>query len=150
MINLIKLEILSKNKDFDILFNNFRNRYFFHRESRIDDILGNKPTIKSKSNIMGCPYSEQVRHITHLKEVSHRIDFISKENGKYYGYVNMLNTPNGIIFTNMSIQMTTERYQIEDILRLYPVYRDYSDAEILTFDIGYEENQIIKKILNRK
>jgi len=139
----IKLEIFSKNKDFDILFNNFRNKYFFDREYRINEIIGELSTTLKKSYVLGCPYNEEIRYITNLRKASHKIEFVSKENGKYYGYVHILDTPNGIIF-----KMNTDKYEISDILKLYPVYS--SVGEILTFDIAWDKNHLTKRILERK
>lgn len=149
MINTIKLEILSKNKDFDLLFNNLRDKYFFSREDKINEILEEKSNtndnVEKTLPICGCPYDEEVRHATNLAKVSHIIKFICKENGKYYGYVDVLSTSGGKIIKDAE--------QGGAILGLRPVYNE--NNEILTFDISitpkdWHRNELIKKILQRR
>ncbi len=147
MHNLIKLEIFSKNKDFDTLFNDFRDKYFFSREDKINEILGEKVNVgddvAKNSGIYGCPYADENRHSTNFSKISHVVEFICKENGKYYGYISILDTQSGRIIKDA---------ESGNILKLRPVYRRIN--EILSFDIymipkDLNRNNLIKKILQR-
>lgn len=122
MDNLIKLEIFVKNEYFNILFNNFRNRYFFYREDRINEIL--EEYVDREKTVYGEPYEKSSTNIISLSNASHLIENVSVENGKYYGYVKILDTPCGRTFIGK-----------EDILELAPVMS--SSGEILTLNIRY-------------
>jgi hypothetical protein len=143
MINLIKVEIFEKNRHFDILFKEYRKKYFFHRENRINEILDEKI-----ENIMplifGEPYEDDLMPLR-KNNASHIIEFLSIENDKYYGYIKILDTPSGKKFI-----------EFKDNLILRPIYRGskfdssgQSGSEILTFDIEIDKREIYKRILNR-
>ena len=147
MLNLIKVEIFEKNRHFDILFKEYRKKYFFHIENRINEILDEKI-----ENIMplifGEPYEDDLmplRKNISLTNASHIIEFLSIENDKYYGYIKILDTPSGKKFI-----------KFKDNLILRPIYRGskfdssgQSGSEILTFDIEIDKREIYKRILNR-
>ena len=137
MSGIVKLEIFDKNKDFNFAFNNFKNNRFFHRESRINEILDEKVDIK-ESVVFGEPYDSPSTNIISLSNVSHTIEFLSIENDRYYGHIKLLDTPMGKTFIGN-----------EDILILRPVYFIHLN-EILTFNIDIDRKQIYKRILNRK
>lgn len=140
MLNLIKLEIFEKNEDFNIAFNNFRNKYFYHREDRINEILGEKIEIGKNKIIFGEPYVEKYLNMINLKKVSHSIEFLSIENGRYYGYIKLLDIHDGIDFM-----------KFENNLILRPVYLPlFDDIEIITFNIDFDRKEIYKQIIDRK
>ena len=148
MAELIKVEILEENRHFDILFKNFRKKYFFHRENRINEILDEKIETITRP-IFGEPYESDVmslRRVMSLTNASHTIEFLSIDNDKYYGHIKLLDKSSGRVFIGS-----------EDILVLRPVYcgskfdsSTQGGNEIFTFDIEIDRKEIYKRILNRK
>jgi len=136
--NLIKLEILENIKDFDILFNNFRNKYFFHRESVIDEILGEKSNFE-KATILGEFYIGSYRNQMSVSNATHMVEHISKENKIYYAYIRLLKHDlKGIDSSSVNLR---------------PIYYNYTNGyhpTILTFDLEYKKGYIYGKIMERK
>lgn len=145
MNNLIKLEIFVKNEGIKTLLHNFRNKYFFKRENRINEILGEELNSKQKKDIFGVTYDESDEsRILSIKDITHVVQYISIENGSYYGHINILDTPEGRKMKNVN----------EEFLILYPkLMAGEGWVDIRSIDLGYNSkhrNEIYKRILNRK
>ncbi len=150
--NIIKLEILENWGDFKKLFENFKKSHFFSRDNRIDEILNNLEISKDKiygSVYKGDQFVDELiwnKSSKDIANMSHTIEHLSYENGKYYGYIKLLDTDSGIIF-----KMNSKKYSIEDVLRLYPIYVIIGENSfICTFNIAWDETELINRILQRQ
>lgn len=125
MSDILKLEIFVENKDFDLLFNDFRNKHFSYRENRINNILGLEEE-GIKSSVYGEFESDYIRNTVSIRNVSHLVVYLSKENSKYYAHIKLLDTKLGKIandLVSLGGQMVS-----------YPVFTSDKKA-IITFDV---------------
>jgi transcriptional antiterminator len=95
MEDLIKIEIHCKSQLDVLIIQSLKVKHFIDRDHNIDMILDNTPRKADLKPLLGT--FDDSDNVLDLSKVSHQVKHISNENGKYFGYIKIFDTPHGKI-----------------------------------------------------